>query len=152
MNLGRLINSGGIALLCAVGVLSALIEVLLIPLRDGTFLVPLTVVLAVLGNVVFPRLARVFVDTSGAMVVTFLAWLLPLLVLVLLPRPEGDVLVRGGGGEQWVFYGVLLGGAIAGTSTIVLHGAAPRAVGRPRSAGRPYPDRRRPMPREHRGR
>jgi hypothetical protein len=40
-----------------------------------------------------------------------------------MPRPEGDVLVRGGGGEQWVFYAALLGGAAAGTATIVLRGA-----------------------------
>ncbi|MEO8888639.1 MAG: hypothetical protein ABI301_01650 [Jatrophihabitantaceae bacterium] len=123
MSLDRLVNSVGILVLCAVGVLSAVLDVLLIPLRSGRVLIPVAVVLALAGNLVLPRAARIFLDTTGAMVSVFLAWLLPVLVLSLLPRPEGDVLVSGGGGDQWVFYGVLLGGAVAGTATIVLHGA-----------------------------
>lgn len=147
MNFGRLVNSGGIALLCGVAVLSALLEVLLIPLRVGTVLIPVTILFALAGNLILPRAARVFVDTSAAMVSTFLAWLLPALILSLLPRPEGDVLVPGGGGEQWVFYGVLLGGAVAGTVTIVLHGA-PRRPPVPRVPERQQVQRR-PSPRRN---
>jgi hypothetical protein len=56
----------------------------------------------------------------------FLCWLLPVLVLALLPRPEGDVVVQGGGGQQWAFYGLLLGGCVAGFATVVLTGPPPR--------------------------
>jgi hypothetical protein len=126
LNRGRLISWGGTALLCGVGVLSALLEVLLIPLRAGSILIPVTLLFAIGGNMALPRLARVLLDTTAAMVSAFLAWLLPMLILSLMPRPEGDVLVRGGGGEQWVYYGVLLGGAVAGVATIVLHGAPRR--------------------------
>jgi hypothetical protein len=169
VNLGRLINPGGIAVVCAVGVLSAILEVLLIPLRIGAVMIPITVLFAIGGNVALPQLAKVFVDASGAMVAAFLSWLLPMLVLSLLPRPEGDVLVRGGGGEQWVYYGVLLGGAIAGTATVVLQGpprrppVAARPVGRPpvqrrpaqrpaaqRQSSQPRPGQRRPAPKRGR--
>ena len=135
----NLLGALGLLLLCAVAVLSALLEVLLVPLRDGTWLVPVAVLFALAGNVALPRLARAFVDTTAAMAAAFLSWLLPVLILALTPRPEGDVLIRAGAGEQWVFYGVLLGGAVAGTATLVLHGA-PRPGSSGPAARLPTPD------------
>jgi hypothetical protein len=43
------------------------------------------------------------------------------------PRPEGDVVLPAGNGLQWVSYGVLLGGAVAGAVTVVRSGARPPA-------------------------
>lgn len=127
----------GVLLLCAVGALAALLELLIVPLYDGGTIVPVTVLFGVVGNVALPRLARSFVDRTAAVVAPFAAWLLPLVILAMTPRAEGDVLVRAGGAEEKVFYALLLGGLVAGVATIVL--SAP--------GGRPLRDRRRPLPR-----
>jgi hypothetical protein len=127
----------GVVMLCGCAALAALLELLLVPLRDGTVLVPVTVAFSVAGNVAFPRMARALVESTAATLAPFLAWLVPMLILSMTPRSEGDVLVRGGGGEQWVFYGVLLAGVVAGTATVVL------STGR----RRPPLDPHRPMPR-----
>jgi hypothetical protein len=59
------------------------------------------------------------VDRPAGSAAPFLCWLVPVLVLALLPRPEGDVLVAGSGGQQYAFYGVLLGGCVAGFISLV---------------------------------
>jgi hypothetical protein len=115
----------GLLLVCAVAALSALIELLLVPLYAGGAIVPVTIVFGLAGNVALPRLARVFVDRPVAMVAPFVCWLLPMVLLALTPRAEGDVLVRGGGKEQWVFYALLLGGLVAGIATVVLNPVRP---------------------------
>jgi hypothetical protein len=114
----------GLLLLCACGALSSLLELSLVPLYSGGALVPVTVLFGVVGNVALPRLARVFVDRPSAMAAPFVCWLVPLVLLALTPRPEGDVFVPGGGNVQFVFYGLLLGGIAAGIATMVL--SAPR--------------------------
>ena len=50
-----------------------------------------------------------------------LAWLAVVVGFGVLARPEGDVILPGGG-LQWITYGVVLGGALAGTVTVVLSG------------------------------
>jgi len=122
----------GVVLLCAVAVLAAALEILLVPLRVGTVMLPLSVLFAVVGNVLLARAARVFSQRMSAAVAPFVAWLVPTVVLALAPRPEGDVLVPGSGGEQWVFYALLLGGTLTGTVTLVLSaGPLGGAVRRP---------------------
>jgi hypothetical protein len=120
----------GVALFTVCAILVALVELFLVPLRDGVVLVPIAVVLAIVGNVVLPRMSYSLVRRTSGAVAPVLGWLLVVLVVALLPRPEGDVVLPGGGYVQWVSYGVLLGGAIAGTVTIVM-------VGTPVRAGRP---------------
>jgi hypothetical protein len=137
----RLTTTAGLVLVCAVALLAALLEVLLVPLRSGTVFVPVTVLFAIFGNIALPRAGHVFASGKGPMVAPFAFWLIAVVGLSLTTRPEGDVLVPGGGGDQWVFYGVLLGGAVAGVSSIVLadvplsallRPAQRRAVARPR--------------------
>ena len=137
---------GGLVLLCVVAALAALLELLIVPLYDGGTIVPVTVLFGVVGNIALPRLARSFADRTGAMVAVFAAWLLPLVVLAMTPRAEGDVLVRAGGSEEKVFYALLLGGLVAGVATIVLAAPGGRALrGRPQP--RPVPGaERRPLP------
>jgi hypothetical protein len=125
----------GLLLLCVAAALAALLELLIVPLYDGGTIMPVTVLFGIVGNVALPRLARALADRTGAMVAVFAAWLLPLVLLAMTPRAEGDVLVRAGGAEEKVFYALLLGGLVAGVATIVL---APMPRGR-----RP----RRPLPR-----
>lgn len=118
----------GVALLCGCAVLSGVLALFLVPLYAGSVLVPVAVVVAVASNIALPRLARMLVETTTATVLPFVFWLLAVIVVGVLPRPEGDVVLPGGGGGlQWVSYGVLLGGALAGTMTVAMSGAR-RAV------------------------
>jgi hypothetical protein len=114
----------GIVLLCLAAIVAAALELFLVPLRDGTAMVPVSVLFAAVGNVALPRLGRAFADRTGAMVAPFVAWLVPMVLLALTARPEGDVVIPGGGDEQWVYYLALLAGGIAGMVTV--------AVGAPR--------------------
>jgi hypothetical protein len=62
-------------------------------------------------------------------VLPFLSWLIVIGVIALMPRPEGDVILPAGSvGVQLVGYGVLLGGSMAGTITVVVSGAARPSV------------------------
>lgn len=74
----------------------ALIEVLWLPLRVGSVPLPVSVVAAVLGNPLLVVLAH---RLSGSRVVAVLpaaAWLL-VVARASVPRPEGDLLLVGGG-------------------------------------------------------
>jgi hypothetical protein len=113
----------GVALLCGCAVLAGVLALFLVPLYAGSVLVPVAVVVAVASNVALPRLARTLVETTAATVLPFVFWLLAVIIVGVLPRPEGDVVLPGGGGAlQWVSYGVLLGGALAGTVTVAMSG------------------------------
>jgi hypothetical protein len=116
----------GVVALCGAAALSALLELMFIPLYAGSVVMPVVVVGAVVGNVLLPRLARVLVATTSAAVAPFATWLLVVVIVGLYPRPEGDVIVPGSGALVWVSYGVLLGGAVAGTVTVVMTTAPPR--------------------------
>jgi hypothetical protein len=114
----------GVALLCGCAVLSGVLALFLVPLYAGSVLVPVAVLVALASNIALPRLARTLVETTAAAVLPFACWLVTVIVIGVLPRPEGDVVLPGGGGAlQWVSYGVLLGGALAGTVTVALSGA-----------------------------
>ncbi len=120
-----LLDWAGVVLLCACAALAALLELLFVPLYVGRVLVPVVVVCAIAGNIALPRLARGLVNTAAAAVLPFLSWLVVVVIIGMVPRPEGDVILPSGGGVEWVAYGVLFGGAVAGTVTCVLTGAAP---------------------------
>lgn len=117
---GRVLDGLGVAVLCGCAVLAALLELLLVPLYVGSAVVPVAVVGAVAGNILLPRMARTLIDSTLAAVAPFLSWLVVVLVVGLMARPEGDVVLPGGGTLQWVSYGVLLGGAAAGVVTVVV--------------------------------
>jgi hypothetical protein len=74
----------------------ALVEVLWLPLRAGPVLLPVSVVAAVVGNALLVTLAA---RVSGSRVVGVLpavAWL-AVVLRASVPRPEGDLLLVGGG-------------------------------------------------------
>lgn len=128
----RTLDLVGIVVLCACAVLAGLLELLLVPLYVGGTLVPVAVVAAVASNIALPRMARALFDRTVAAAAPFLAWLVTVTVVGLMPRPEGDVVLPGGGSLQLVSYGVLLGGAVAGTLTVVIGSTPPL----PPAAGR----------------
>ena len=128
-----------LVVLCAAALLGGTLEVLFIPLYVGSVIFPVVAVFAVAGNVLLPVLGRNLVATEAGALAPLLCWLLPVLGLSLVVRPEGDVLVAGAGGQQYVFYAVLFGGCLAGVLTVVLLRPAPR----PRQP-QPTPQRRPP--------
>jgi hypothetical protein len=109
----------GVVLVCAGALLAGLLEVLLVPLYSGSTPVPLAVLLAVAGNIAFPLLGYRIVPHAFAAIAPFVCWLIVVFVFGVLARPEGDVILPGGS-LQWVSYGVLLGGALAGTLSVVI--------------------------------
>jgi hypothetical protein len=119
----------GVGLLCLCAALAGLLELLLVPLYAGSSLVPIAVLLAIASNIALPRMSRALIDRTGAAVLPFLSWLIVIGVIALMPRPEGDVILPAGSvGVQLVGYGVLLGGSMAGTITVVVSGAARASV------------------------
>jgi hypothetical protein len=109
----------GTAFLGAASLLLGVLEVFLVPQRWGTALVPISIVLAIVGNVVLVRLARRGLNSGGAGVTVLGCWFAPIVLLPMLPRSEGDVLIPGGGTEQWIYLGTLLCGIVAGLVSLL---------------------------------
>jgi len=127
---------GGGALVVVLAVWMALVEVFWLPLRIGGVLVPLSVVAAVAANLLLPRFA---VRLSGSRVVaglTGVAWLV-VVVAGMIRRPEGDLLITGGGTTGVINLGFLMCGVLAAAF------AVGHALGGPRPAVRrePVPER-----------
>jgi hypothetical protein len=102
------------------GVLCASYEVLLVPTRWGSTLLPIAPVLAIASNVALPRFSRQLTGTVRSALPPVVGWLLAAFVLAS-TRPEGDVLLPAGD-TAWVSYGVLFGGALAGLLTLAFAG------------------------------
>jgi hypothetical protein len=87
----------------------AVVECFLVPLRIGSVPFPITILLAVAGNIVLAKLsARQTGSIAGAAVPPVL-WLLVVIVLSL-PRPEGDLIVEGSlTGLVFLFAGAVAG-------------------------------------------
>ena len=110
------------------GVLCAVFEVLLVPTRWGSTLVPIAPVLAVASNVALPVICRRLTGTTGSALPPVMGWLVAAFALAS-TRPEGDVLLPAGD-TAWVSYGVLFGGALAAMLTLVLAGRGFGGFGR----------------------
>lgn len=117
----------GVTLIALVGALAGLLESLLVPLYAGSVVIPVVVALGVASNVLLPRMARSLVATTPAAAAPVLAWLIVVVGFGITVRPEGDVILPGGD-LQWVTYGLVLGGALAGTVAVAL-GAPARGTG-----------------------
>jgi Family of unknown function (DUF6113) len=114
----------GMVIYAAVGVLSATLEILLVPLRSGTVLIPVAVVLAVGGNIALAFLGRDINGSVSGALPPIIAWIVTLVVLMS-TRPEGDVLLPGGN-DQWVSYGVMVGGLFSGLISVLVLSSKPR--------------------------
>ena len=138
----------GLVLLCAAAVLAGLLEALLVPLYAGSTPAPIAVAVAVASNIVFPRLGYRIVARPLAAIAPFVCWLIVVFGFGVLARPEGDVILPGGS-LQWVSYGVLLGGALAGTLSVVFvipSRARRRGASRPSISAGTDPGSPRPAP------
>lgn len=104
-------------LITVASVALAVVEAFLVPLRAGSVPLPLSVPLAVAGNILLARLAAR--RTGGILAVALqpAAWLVTVVVLSL-PRAEGDVIVEGTlTGLVFLFAGAV-GGAYAVASEL----------------------------------
>lgn len=110
----------GYLIYAVAGVLCAVYEVLLVPTRWGSHLLPIAPVLAIGSNIGLPLLSRQLTGTVRSALPPVAGWLLAAFVLAS-TRPEGDVLLPAGD-TAWVSYGVLFGGALAGLATLALIG------------------------------
>lgn len=109
----------GVALLTVCGGAAAWLESLLVPYYVGSVLVPVSIVLSLASNWFLPRMARALVASTLAAVLPFLAWLAVIFLLAASGRPEGDVILPGGGAVEYIGYGVMFGGALVGTISII---------------------------------
>jgi len=115
--------AGGVLVLAA-AVWIALVEVFWLPLRVGGVLVPVSVAAAVVANLLLPRLALWLSGSRLVAASTGVAWLV-VAVASMIRRPEGDLLITGGGASGVVNLAFLLLGVLAAAF------AVGRALGRP---------------------
>jgi len=116
----------------------ALVEVFWLPLRVGGVLVPVSVVVAVVGNLLLPTTALRWSGSRLVAVLPALAWLV-VAVGAMVRRPEGDLVMTGGGAAGVVNLAFLMIGVLAAAFSVG------RVLGGPRRppvtpASAPVPD------------
>jgi hypothetical protein len=114
----------------AVGGWLALVEVFWLPLRVGGVLVPLSVVVAVVGNLLLPAGALRFSGSRVVAVLPVVAWLV-VAVGSMVRRPEGDLVMNGVGDAGVVGLAFLALGVTAAAFSVgrVLGGSGRPRVG-----------------------
>ena len=113
----------------AAAVWLALVEVFWLPLRVGGVLLPLSIPAAVVGNLVLTGLC---LRASGSRLVALLpavTWLV-VVVAAMSRRPEGDLVITGGGAAGVVNLAFLLTGVLAAAFAVgrMLGGSSPAPV------------------------
>ncbi|HEV7870204.1 MAG TPA: DUF6113 family protein [Modestobacter sp.] len=116
--------AGGLLTL-VVAVWIALVEVFWLPLRVGGVVLPVSVVAAVVANLLLPQLALRLSGSRLVAALTGVAWLV-VVVAAMIRRPEGDLIITGGGATGVVNLAFLLLGVLAAAF------AVGRALGGPR--------------------
>ncbi|MGY1638742.1 hypothetical protein ACI78V_19010 [Geodermatophilus sp. SYSU D00742] len=117
-------RAGAAVLVVVAAAWLALVEVFWLPLRVSGVLVPVSVAAAVAGNLMLVPLAH---RLTGSRVVAALPALVWLVVAVAgsIRRPEGDLLVTGGGAAGVVNLAFLLCGVVAAAFAVGRVMAAP---------------------------
>jgi len=108
-----------------VGTWLALVEVFWLPLRVGGVLVPLSVVAAVVGNLLLVGVAYRWSRSRVVAVLPALAWLAAALGAAR-RRPEGDLVIVGTGALGYVGLAFLLVGVVAAAFAVGRVLASPR--------------------------
>jgi hypothetical protein len=117
---GWLLRTLDLVILSACAALSAMLAALLVPLRWGTVIVPVSVLIAVASTAGLILLAWRAVRSIALAAIPFAIWVVTVLVFSQ-ARPEGDVLLPGGQtGVVYVVYATMLGGFVAGLVTIFI--------------------------------
>jgi hypothetical protein len=105
-------TAGGSLVAVLVSAWLAVVEVFWLPLRIGDVLLPLSVVGAVVGNLLIGAAARRLAGWGPAAVLTAVAWLV-IVVAAMIPRSEGDLLIVGGGATGAVNVVFLMAGVVS---------------------------------------
>jgi hypothetical protein len=108
-----------VVVFCLVGLLSAIVEVLLIPLHVGSAIFPITVLIAVGLNAVLPWLVARTVDWRAAIALPIVVWVIAVIVLGFANTGHGSVLVPGYGADEYVGLGLFFVGALVGFVSVV---------------------------------
>jgi hypothetical protein len=120
----------------------ALVEVFWLPLRVGGLLVPLSLLAAVVGNLLLPAAALRFSGSRLVAVLPAVTWLV-VAIGAMIRRPEGDLVMTGGGATGVLNLAFLMLGVLAAAFSVgrVLGGPRRPPVGpdRVRPDGAPAP-------------
>jgi len=119
---------GAALLVTALAAWLALVEVFWLPLRVSGVPVPVSVVAAVVGNLLLVGLAARLTGSRLAAVLPAVVWLV-IAVAASLRRPEGDLLLVGGGVLGYLSLAFLLAGVVAAAFAVGKVLAAPRGRG-----------------------
>ncbi len=95
----------------------ALVEVFWLPLRLGGVLLPLSVVVAVVGNLLLPAAAMRYSGSRLVAVLPAVTWLVVALA-AMVRRPEGDLVMSGVGGAGVVNLAFLMLGVLAAAFSV----------------------------------
>ncbi|MGY1710678.1 hypothetical protein ACI8AC_14330 [Geodermatophilus sp. SYSU D00758] len=125
--------AGGL-LVVALATWLALVEVFWLPLRVGGVPAPVSVAAAVAGNLLLVPLAARLTGSRAAAVLPALAWLAVALAAST-RRPEGDLVITGGGVTGVVNLAFLLLGVVAAAFAVGRVLAAPRVSPGPAGSG-----------------
>ena len=117
---------GGALLVTVLAAWLALVEVFWLPLRVFGVPVPVSVVAAVVGNLLLVGLAARLTGSRLGAVLPAVVWLV-IAVAASLRRPEGDLLLVGGGVLGYLSLAFLLAGVVAAAFAVGKVLAAPRA-------------------------
>jgi len=110
MNAARLLGWGLLA--AVVSLWLALTEVFWLPLRAGSVLVPVSILVAVVANLLLPAAALRRSGSRLVAVIPAVTWLV-VAIAAMIRRPEGDLVITGGGVTGTVNLAFLLLGVLA---------------------------------------
>jgi hypothetical protein len=122
--MSRWARAGAALLVVVLAAWLALVEVFWLPLRVGGLLVPLSPTAAVAGNLLLVGLAHRLTGSRVAAALPALTWLV-IAVAASIRRPEGDLVITGGGVAGFVNLAFLLLGVVAAAFAVGRVMAAP---------------------------
>jgi len=108
----------GYLLFAVAGGFRAVIEVLMVPIRIGTVLVPFAPVVAIVSNIVLPAVSRGLTDTMPSAAPPVVGWILTTFIFAS-TGPGGDVLLPAGD-EAYISYSLLGLGTLTAIAMLVL--------------------------------
>jgi hypothetical protein len=101
----------------AVAAWLTLVEVFWLPLRVAGFLLPLSILAAVGGNLLLPAAAHRMSGSRMVAVLPAVTWMV-VVVAAMIRRPEGDLVITGGGATGVVNLVFLLVGVVAAAFSV----------------------------------
>jgi hypothetical protein len=129
------VRVGAVVLFTVLGAMSAGLEVLLVPVYVGGVIFPITLVIALIGNVFLGRGLRALVGSQGLATLPLVAWIIVVFYLGFRADAKGDVLLPGYGQGQYVALALPLVGILAGFISIFVE-PRPKRVRRPSPTSR----------------